>query len=61
MTFRVDEETVEAPAGTFVYIADPAARRSAVAGATGDTVLAIGAPAGAPFEVSAWERRELNL
>lgn len=61
VTFQVDGETVEAPAGAFVYIADPSARRSAVAGAAGDTVLAIGAPAEAPFEVSAWERRELNL
>ena len=61
VTFEVDGEKVEAPAGTFVYIADPTARRSAIAGAAGDTVLAIGAPAGAPFEVSAWERRELGL
>ena len=61
VTFRVDGETVEAAAGTFVYVADPSARRSATAGAAGDTVLAIGAPAGAPFEVSAWERRELGL
>jgi hypothetical protein len=61
VTFRVDGETVGASAGTFVYIADPGARRSAIAGASGDTVLAIGAPAGAPFEVSAWERRELKL
>ncbi len=53
-TFTVDGETVDAPAGTLVYLDDPAQRRSAVAQAPDTTVVAIG---GAPgrHEVSAWE------
>ena len=55
--FTIGAETVEAPAGTFVFVSDPAEWRSATAGAAGDTVLAFGAPAGAPFEISGWERQ----
>ncbi len=53
-TFTVDGEEVDAPAGTLVYLDDPAQRRSAVATEPNTTVLAIG---GAPgrHEVSAWE------
>jgi mannose-6-phosphate isomerase-like protein (cupin superfamily) len=55
--FTVDGEEVDAPAGTFVFVPDPASRRSAVAREPDTTVLAMGAPAGAPYEVSRWERR----
>jgi len=53
-TFTVDGEEVDAPAGTLVYLDDPAQRRSAVAKEANTTVLAIG---GRPrlHEVSAWE------
>lgn len=52
--FTVDGETVDAPAGTLVYLDDPSERRSAVAQAPGTTVLAIGGVPGR-HEVSSWE------
>lgn len=55
-TFTVDGEEVDAPAGTFVFVRDPAAERGAVAREAGTTVLAFGASPGA-FTVSAWERK----
>jgi hypothetical protein len=55
--FEVDGEVVEAPAGTFVFVPDPASRRGAVARLDGTRVLAMGAPRGEAFEISAWERR----
>ena len=53
-TFTVDGEEVDAPAGTLVYLDDPAQRRSAIASQAGTTVLAIGGKPGL-HEVSAWE------
>jgi tetratricopeptide (TPR) repeat protein len=53
-TFTVDGEEVDAPAGTLVYLDDPAQRRSAVAKEPNTTVLAIGGRPGV-HEVSAWE------
>lgn len=58
--FEVDGEAVDAPAGTFVFVPDPASRRVAVATEDGTRVLAMGAPRGAAFEVSAWERRHFG-
>jgi len=58
--FQVDDETVDAPAGTFVFVPDPRSRRGAVAAVDGTRVLAMGAPRGAAFEVSAWERRRFG-
>jgi tetratricopeptide (TPR) repeat protein len=54
-TFTVGEETLDAPAGTLVFIADPALERSAVAEQEGTLILAIGGPKGEAYEVSAWE------
>ena len=53
-TFTVDGDEVDAPAGTLVYLDDPAQRRSAVATEPNTTVLAIGGRPGL-HEVSAWE------
>jgi quercetin dioxygenase-like cupin family protein len=53
-TFTVDGETVDAPAGTLVYLDDPAQRRSAVAEAPGTTVMAVGGVPGR-HDPSAWE------
>jgi quercetin dioxygenase-like cupin family protein len=53
-TFTVDGEEVDAPAGTLVFLDDPAQRRSAVAAEPNTTVLAIGGVPGR-HEVSAWE------
>jgi tetratricopeptide (TPR) repeat protein len=46
---------VDAPAGTIVFIADPAVKRVAVSEREGTTVLAVGARPGEPFSPSAWE------
>jgi mannose-6-phosphate isomerase-like protein (cupin superfamily) len=56
-TFTVDAEQVDAAAGTFVFVPDPASQRGAVAREPGTTVLAIGAPRGEAYEVSRWERK----
>jgi tetratricopeptide (TPR) repeat protein len=53
--FTIDGETVDAPAGTLVFISDPAARRVAVAEEEGTLVLAVGGPPGEAYEVAAWE------
>jgi tetratricopeptide (TPR) repeat protein len=55
--FDVDGETIDAPAGTFVFLPEPTSRRHAVAQADGTTVLALGGEPGVPYEVSAWEWR----
>jgi hypothetical protein len=52
-TFTIDGERHEAPAGTYVFIADPTAHRHAVATEAGTTVLSFGGPP--TFEPSAWE------
>jgi quercetin dioxygenase-like cupin family protein len=56
-TFTVDGETAEAPAGTFVYVPDPASMRSAVAHEPGTTVLCLGGTPGEAYSVSAWEQK----
>ncbi len=52
--FTVDGENVDAPAGTLVFLDDPAQTRQAVAKEPGTTVLAIGGRPGL-HDVSAWE------
>jgi tetratricopeptide (TPR) repeat protein len=54
-TFMLDGETVEAPAGTIVFISDPKVKRKAVADEEETTVLAVGAKPGEAFTPSAWE------
>jgi hypothetical protein len=54
---RVAGETVDAPAGTFVHIPDPAAVRGATALQPGTILLAVGGEPGKAYEVSSWERR----
>ena len=54
-TFTLDDEDVDAPAGTIVHLPDPATRRGAVAAEDGTTVLAVGGRPGAAFEPSKWE------
>lgn len=53
--FTLGDEEVDAPAGTIVYLRDPAVKRAAVAQEPGTTVLAVGGAPGAAFEPSAWE------
>ncbi len=54
-TFTVGDETIEAPAGTLVFISDPDLKRKAVADEKETTVLAVGARPGEAFKPSPWE------
>jgi quercetin dioxygenase-like cupin family protein len=56
-TFTVGGETIDAPAGTFVFVRDPSTTRAAVAEAEGTILLAFGGWPGKPFQVSEWERQ----
>jgi hypothetical protein len=51
--FTLDGEQVDAPAGTYVFVDDPAVHRHAVALEPGTTVLSFGGPP--TFTPSAWE------
>jgi tetratricopeptide (TPR) repeat protein len=53
-TFMLDENEVDAPHGTVVFVRDPKVRRHAVAVEAGTTVLAIGGVPGV-HTPSAWE------
>jgi tetratricopeptide (TPR) repeat protein len=53
--FSVGGEEVDAPTGTIVVVADPAARRGAVAREPGTTVVSVGAKPGAAFAPQPWE------
>jgi quercetin dioxygenase-like cupin family protein len=53
-TFTVAGETLDAPAGTFVFV-PPGTERGAVAAEPDTTVLAVGAKRGEAFSPSAWE------
>jgi tetratricopeptide (TPR) repeat protein len=57
-TFSIDGERVEAPAGSFVFVRDPAAKRGAVATEAGTTVLAIGGTPGEAYRVFPAEAQE---
>src|SRR6185503_6792088 len=48
-------EEHDAPAGTLVFLPDPASKRVAYAADPETTVLAIGGPVGRPYAVSPWE------
>jgi hypothetical protein len=52
--FTLDDEEVDAPAGTLVFLRDPSVRRGATAVEPGTTVLAIGGKPGV-HDVSTWE------
>jgi len=54
--FTVGGETIDAPAGTFVFIPDPEARRKAVALEPDTAVLGVGAKPGEAFTPSTWEQ-----
>ena len=54
-TFMLGDETLDAPAGTVVFIRDPAIRRHARAEEPGTSVLAVGGPRGKAYEPSPWE------
>jgi hypothetical protein len=58
--FTVDGTSVDAPAGTLVFVRDPALVRSAVAETAGTTVLCVGGWAERAFEPSEWEVRRVE-
>ena len=55
-TFTVDGENVDAPAGTFVFVHDPAAKRKAVAEESETTILVAGGAPGEVYTPPHWER-----
>ena len=59
-TFTVDGREVDAPAGTLVFVRDPALERSAVATAPDTAVLAVGGAPGLAYRVAAWEQRDID-
>ena len=58
-TYRVDGEEIDAPAGTFLYVPDPATVRGAVALEAGTTMFVVGAEPGAAFAPSNWDTEPL--
>ena len=53
--FTVDGEAIDAPAGTLVFVRDPALIRSARAAVDGTAILAVGGRPGAAWQMSRWE------
>jgi mannose-6-phosphate isomerase-like protein (cupin superfamily) len=53
-TFTLDDEEVDAPSGTLVFVR-PGTRRGAIAAEDDTFILAVGAKPGVVFEPSAWE------
>jgi hypothetical protein len=53
--FHVDGEEIDAPAGTIVFVPDPATKRSAIANESGTTALVVGGPADRPLPISPFE------
>jgi tetratricopeptide (TPR) repeat protein len=60
-TFTVNGDEIDAPAGTFVFVREPAATRKAVAKDAGTTVLVVGGRPGEAFTPSPWERNAEGL
>jgi hypothetical protein len=58
--FTVDGEAVDAPAGTAVFVSDPAVTREAVATSDDTITLAVGAKRGEAFAPSRWESEWLE-
>lgn len=54
-TFTVAGEEVDVPAGSAIFVPDPAVRRAAVAAAADTTVVAMGGRPGAVYAPRAWE------
>ncbi len=54
-TFTLDDEPLDAPAGTVVFVRDPKVKRHALAAEPDTAVLAVGGPRGGAYEPSPWE------
>jgi hypothetical protein len=59
-TFTVDGREVDAPAGTLLFVRDPAVVRSAVAAVPDTAVLGVGAAPGEAYRVAPWEQRDID-
>lgn len=55
VSFTIDGEPVDAPAGSVVFVPDPASRRGAVAEEPDTLVVAIGGVAGEAYAPAPWE------
>jgi quercetin dioxygenase-like cupin family protein len=53
--FTVDDEEIDGPEGTVLYVRDPEAKRAAYAREPNTTVLAVGAAPGRPYRPRSWE------
>jgi tetratricopeptide (TPR) repeat protein len=60
-SFVVAGETVDAPAGTIVFVRDPAANRGATASAPGTRILTVGGKPGEGYTPLAWEENALVI
>jgi tetratricopeptide (TPR) repeat protein len=60
-TFTVEGDEIDAPAGTFVFVRDPAAKRKAIAKEAGTTIVIVGGKPGEAFTPSPWERTSEGL
>jgi len=60
-TFTVNDDEIDAPAGTFVFVRDPAAKRKAIAEEAGTTIVIVGGRPGVAFTPSPWERNAEGL
>ena len=54
-SFTLDGEEIDAPAGTIVFVRDPALLRAARATADDTAIFMVGGPVGVPYTVSRWE------
>ena len=60
-TFTVNGDEIDAPAGTFVFVRDAAAKRTAIAEEAGTTIVIVGGKPGEAFGPSPWERNAEGL
>jgi hypothetical protein len=58
--FEVAGDTIEAPAGTLVFVRDPAVARGAWAREAGTVLLVVGGRPGTAYSVQAWEVEEFG-
>jgi tetratricopeptide (TPR) repeat protein len=61
VTFTVDGEEIDGPAGTLVFVRDHTLKRGAVAVEPGSTVLAVGAKPGEAFHPMSWEENAAEI
>ena len=57
-TFTLDDETLDAPTGTVVFVRDPKVKRHAQAMEPDTAVLAVGGPRGGAYEIGRASCRE---